>query len=68
MPTGGGYTQLNSFGKPILNQNLPSTDAHTDMKMNQKTPIVATTDQAGISGKILLLALNNCHFQRLPDY
>ena len=59
---GGGYTQLNSFGKPILNQNLPSTDVLNDMKMNQKTPIVATTDQAGISGKTFV-CFQYCYYQ-----
>jgi hypothetical protein len=41
-----GYTQLNALGKPILHN-----DRHfIENKMSLKTPIVATTDQEGISG------------------
>lgn len=40
-----GYTQLNRFGKPILNNDRIAAD-----KMNLKTPMVVTTDQNGISG------------------
>lgn len=41
-----GYTPLSAFGKPIASQNSAIED-----KLNLKTPIVATTDQEGISGK-----------------
>lgn len=41
-----GYTPLSAFGKPNANQNSAIED-----KLNLKTPIVATTDQEGISGK-----------------
>lgn len=44
-----GYTPLSAFGKPLANQN-PAIDD----KNNLKTPIVATTDQEGISGEILI--------------
>lgn len=43
-----GYTQLNRFGKPILSNN----DRIVGDKLNTKTPVVATTDQNGISGEI----------------
>jgi hypothetical protein len=42
-----GYTPLSAFGKPIASQNSVIED-----KLNLKTPIVATTDQEGISGEL----------------
>lgn len=42
-----GYTPLSAFGKPIANPMSAIED-----KINLKTPIVATTDQEGISGEI----------------
>lgn len=42
----GGYTPLSAFRKP-MNQSSPLDD-----KLNSKTPIVATTDQEGISGEL----------------
>lgn len=41
-----GYTPLSAFRKPNLSQNSAIDD-----KINPKTPIVATTDQEGISGE-----------------
>lgn len=43
-----GYTPFTTFNKPILTQNVGLND-----KINSKLPIVATTDQEGISGKLL---------------
>lgn len=43
-----GYTPLSAFGKPIANPMSAIED-----KINLKTPIVATTDQEGISGEII---------------
>lgn len=51
-----GYTPLSAFRKPIINQNLAIDD-----KINTKTPIVATTDQEGISGEFK-------KFQSFIDY
>lgn len=45
MPS-SGYTPLSAFRKPTISQNSAIDD-----KINSKTPIVATTDQEGISGK-----------------
>lgn len=42
-----GYTPLSAFGKPNAKQNSAIDD-----KLNLKTPIVATTDQEGISGEL----------------
>lgn len=54
-----GYTPLSAFGKPIAGQNSAIED-----KLNLKTPIVATTDQEGISGKfpVRLLSLSKLIF------
>jgi hypothetical protein len=41
-----GYTPFSSFNKPITGQSIGLED-----KINSKLPIVATTDQEGISGK-----------------
>lgn len=49
-----GYTQLNALGKPILNNDRNFID-----KLNLKTPIVATTDQEGISGYVTHKQLKN---------
>lgn len=43
-----GYTPLSAFGKPTRNQISAVED-----KINLKTPIVATTDQEGISGELI---------------
>lgn len=43
-----GYTPLSAFGKPITNSKAAIED-----KINLKTPIVATTDQEGISGELI---------------
>lgn len=48
----GGYTPLSAFRKPNTNQNSVLDD-----KINSKTPIVATTDQEGISGKLSMVAI-----------
>lgn len=42
-----GYTPLSAFRKPTISQNYAIED-----KINTKTPIVATTDQEGISGYV----------------
>lgn len=41
-----GYTPFSSFKKPIHGQSIGLED-----KLKSKLPIVATTDQEGISGK-----------------
>lgn len=56
-----GYTPLSAFRKPIMNQSTAIED-----KINSKTPIVATTDQEGISGE-LLASLSHGHVLTCPS-
>lgn len=47
-----GYTQVNhAFGKPSIRNDLSE-------KFNTKTPIVATTDQEGISGMRTIIIMS----------
>lgn len=56
-----GYTPLSAFRKPITNQSPAIED-----KINLKTPIVATTDQEGISGKMAELHIVCLHTNFTP--
>jgi hypothetical protein len=48
-----GYTQVDAFGKPVVAlPSKPDTPLEIrNMKLNMKTPIIAQTDEEGISGK-----------------